>query len=127
MKRRQRIAVLVPVAAALIFVTASASAAEPVLSERVRALIAEKGVEGARTELVRWCSPCTSSFTALEVYVHKKSKYLYVFPRGGRTMWRLGYRGDLVDPERFNREAGIPPDLGPRFMQLLVEKYGGRL
>jgi len=63
----------------------------------------------------------------LKVYVNEKSKYLYVFPSGGRTMWRLGYRGDSVDRERFNRESGIPPDLGPRFMQLLVEKYGGRL
>jgi tetratricopeptide (TPR) repeat protein len=63
----------------------------------------------------------------LKVYVNEKSKYLYVFPSGGRTMWRLGYRGDSVDPERFRRESGLDPDLGPRFLRLLVEKYGGRL
>ena len=75
----------------------------------------------------RQFTPFDPGASDLKVYVNEKSKYLYVFPSGGRTMWRLGYRGDSVDPERFRRESGLAPNLGPRFLELLVEKYGGRL
>jgi hypothetical protein len=66
----------------------------------------------------------------LHVYVHRKGRYLYVFPREGRTKWRIGYLGRGPERDRFYRpegEEGIAQDLGPRFLRLLVEKYGSQL
>jgi len=62
----------------------------------------------------RQFTPFDSGAPDLGVYVNKKGKYLYVFPRNGRTMWRLGYRGSAIEQEReqIYRESGIDPDLG---------------
>ncbi len=65
----------------------------------------------------------------LNVYVHKRSMYLYAFPKDGRSYWRLGYKptygmDDVYQPPE---GSGIEQEVGPRFMTLLVKKYGERL
>jgi tetratricopeptide (TPR) repeat protein len=66
----------------------------------------------------------------LIVHTHHKSKHLYVYPRGGRTMWRLGYKAAGPERDVIYDPAGQPgaaDNLGMRYMQLLVEKYGRQL
>jgi hypothetical protein len=75
-------------------------------------------------------TPFDAGAEDLRVYVHRKGRYLYVFPRDGRTKWRIGYLGRGPERDRFYRPEGeeeIAQDLGPRFMCLLVEKYGSQL
>jgi hypothetical protein len=78
----------------------------------------------------RQFTPFDPGAADLEVYVHRKGKYLYAFPRDGVTMWRIGYKGAGPERDRFYQpkgDAGIDQDLGPRFLRLLVDKYEGRL
>ena len=65
----------------------------------------------------------------LKVYLHKKSRYLYAFPANGRSYWRLGYKPSYGLDGVYTPPAGsgIEQDVGPRFLKLLVEKYGGQL
>lgn len=74
-------------------------------------------------------TPFDAGAPDLNVYVHKKSHYLYAFPANGRSYWRIGYKppygldGVYLPPAG----SGIEEEVGPRFMQLLVEKYAGQL
>jgi len=66
----------------------------------------------------------------LTVLVHHKGKSLYVFPRDGRSYWRLGYMGQTPQRDTFYSPpavSGVARDIGPRFMQLLVAKFTGQL
>jgi hypothetical protein len=65
----------------------------------------------------------------LHVYVHKRSQYLYAFPEGGQTYWRLGFRPTYGMEDVYQPAAGadIEQEIGVRFMKLLVKKYGGLL
>lgn len=67
--------------------------------------------------------------TDLNVYVNKKGKYLYAFPRDGRTYWVIRYKPSYGMEDIYRPKAGsaIDREIGPLFMKLLVEKYGGRL
>ena len=79
---------------------------------------------------VRQFTPFDAGASDLEVYVHHKGKYLYAFPRDGRTMWRIGYMGEGPERDKFyepDGEAGMEQGFGPRYIRLLVETYGGRL
>ena len=66
----------------------------------------------------------------LVVLTHHKAKHLYVYPNGGRTMWRLGYKAPGVERDLFydpTGKTGVGNNLGMRYLQLLVKKYGGQL
>lgn len=66
----------------------------------------------------------------LVVLVHHKAKHLYVYPKGGRTMWRLGYKAPGVERDLFYDPEGrteVENNLGMRYLQLLVRKYDGQL
>ena len=66
----------------------------------------------------------------LVVLVHHKAKHLYVYPKGGRTMWRLGYKAPGVERDLFYDPGGkteVENNLGMRYMQLLVRKYDSQL
>jgi hypothetical protein len=65
----------------------------------------------------------------LHVYVSTGSNYLYAFPENGRTQWRIQYLRAGPELEALNgpTDGEVLERIGPRFMQLLVEKYGGQL
>lgn len=66
----------------------------------------------------------------LVVLTHHKAKHLYVYPKDGRTMWRLGYKAQGVERDLFydpTDKTGVGNNLGMRYLQLLVKKYGGQL
>jgi len=66
----------------------------------------------------------------LIVHTHHKNKHLYVYPQDGRTMWRLGYKAAGPERDVIYDPTGVPgaaDNLGKRYMQLLVEKYGRQL
>jgi len=62
----------------------------------------------------------------LNVYLANRGHYLYAFPAGGLTLWRLEYL--RPGPKRDRYYAPSPgrsgnADLGPRFMEMLVDKF----
>lgn len=64
----------------------------------------------------------------LNVFVNHNGAYLYVFPRHGRSMWRIGYMAE----RRFKRykldfEYEEIQDFGLRYLRLLVDKYQDQL
>jgi hypothetical protein len=66
----------------------------------------------------------------LVVLTHHKAKHLYVYSKGGRTMWRLGYKAPGVERDLFydpTGKTGVGNNIGMRYLQLLVKKYGGQL
>ncbi|MGI9318786.1 MAG: hypothetical protein ACR2QW_15770, partial [bacterium] len=75
-------------------------------------------------------SPFEAGASDLKVYAHHKTKHLYVFPQGGRTLWRMAYLPPGAERDVFYNPTGQPgqaDNIGLRYMQLLVEKYGGQL
>lgn len=78
----------------------------------------------------RLFTPFDPGTPELHVYVSNKGHYLYAFPAGGLTLWRLEY---LPASPRRDRYYSPSPgrsgnaDLGPRFLELLVDKYRDRL
>lgn len=89
---------------------------------------AEAGVsEGFAKRLFTPFDPGTAE---LNVYVSNKGHYLYAFPAGGLTLWRLEYI--KASPERDKYYSPSPgrsgnADLGPRFIEILVDKYRDKL
>lgn len=83
--------------------------------------------EGFSTRLF---TPFDAGTPEVHVYLANKGHYLYAFPAGGLTLWRLEY---LPPGEKRDRYYSPSPgrsgsgDLGARFMEMLVEKYRGRL
>jgi hypothetical protein len=78
----------------------------------------------------RFFTPFDAGTPDLNVYVSTKGYYLYAFPAGGLTLWRLEYLEE--SPERDKYYSPSPgrsgnADLGPRFIEMLVDKYGNRL
>ncbi len=66
----------------------------------------------------------------LVVLVHHKAKHLYVYPKGGRTMWRIGYKAPGDERDLFYSPKGktdVENNLGMLYMQLLVRKYNGQI
>jgi hypothetical protein len=66
----------------------------------------------------RQFTPLDPGARDLKAYVNNKGTYLYVFPENGITMWRIGYKP---------RNVALRLGLGPRFLQLLVQKYADHL
>ena len=78
----------------------------------------------------RQYTPFDAGAPDLIVHAHHKNKHLYVYPQGGRTMWRLGYKAAGPERDVIYDPTGVPgaaDNLGKRYMQLLVEKYGRQL
>lgn len=74
----------------------------------------------------RFFTPFDAGTSELHVYLANRGHYLYAFPAGGLTLWRLEY---LRPGENRDRYYSPSPgrsgnaDLGPRFMEMLVDKY----
>jgi hypothetical protein len=83
--------------------------------------------EGFSTKLF---TPFDAGTPELHVYLANRGHYLYAFPAGGLTLWRLEYL--RPGPKRDRYYLASPgrsgsADLGPRFMEMLVDKYADRL
>ncbi|WP_299082312.1 hypothetical protein [uncultured Paraglaciecola sp.] len=77
----------------------------------------------------RQFSPFNLSVDDLNVYVNKRSRYLYVFPKNGQTLWRIGYKAPygLKDIYQPSSNAGIDQHIGSVFVRMIVEKFASRL
>ena len=75
-------------------------------------------------------TPFNAGASDLHVYLANRGHYLYAFPSGGLTLWRLEYLRPGEKRDRYyvpSPGRSGNPDLGPRFMELLVAKYGSKL
>mgnify|MGYP000545440486 CR=1 FL=1 len=65
----------------------------------------------------------------LNVYVNKSSKYLYVFPENGQSLWRIGYKAPygLADVYKPKNNTEIEQHIGVVFVRMLVEKFSEQL
>lgn len=75
-------------------------------------------------------TPFDAGTPELHVYLANKGHYLYAFPAGGLTLWRLEYL--RPGPKRDRYYSPSPgrsgnADLGPRFLEMLVDKYKNKL
>jgi hypothetical protein len=78
----------------------------------------------------RLFTPFDAGTSELNVCVANKGHYLYAFPAGGLTLWRLEYIKDSPERDKyFSPSLGRSgsADLGPRFIEILVDKYDDRL
>jgi hypothetical protein len=71
-------------------------------------------------------TPFDAGTPELHVYLANRGHYLYAFPAGGLTLWRLEYLPPGPKRDRYyvpspGRSGNA--DLGPRFMEMLVDKY----
>lgn len=66
-------------------------------------------------------TPFDSGTTELNVYVSNKDTYLYVYPDGGTTLWRLEYLADPAKKKALFGSATPPESLGREFVRILVQ------
>ena len=83
--------------------------------------------EGFATKLF---TPFDAGTPELHVYLANRGHYLYAFPADGLTIWRLEYlqpgeKRDIYYAPSPGRSGNA--DIGPRFMEMLVDKYESRL
>lgn len=63
----------------------------------------------------------------LNVYVSNKDTYLYVYPDGGTTLWRLEYLADPAKKKALFGSASPPESLGREFIRILVQVNGNQI
>ncbi len=83
--------------------------------------------EGFATKLF---TPFDAGTSEVNVYLSNKGHYLYAFPVGGLSLWRLQYLKPSAERDKYYSPSpgrSGNPDLGPRFMEMLVDKFADRL